>query len=96
MMPMYDEKRFPYVISRSKFKIELVDLADKNIITLCTDSNTSGLQSKMQMSTTKHLAGHSIEIYFNCLIADKRATKCQTLHHDTVTRMFKEPEGDYF
>ena len=65
-IPMYEDTRLPYFISRNKFKVELIDIVDHAIYTLCEESNTSSLQPKMEITTTKHLAGHSIEVYFNC------------------------------
>ena len=34
-IPLYDEKWYPYVISRTKFKIDLIDLQDRCVMTLC-------------------------------------------------------------
>lgn len=35
LIPMYDEVKFPYVVSRNKFKIDLIDLVDQRVSTLC-------------------------------------------------------------
>ena len=47
LLPQFEETKFPYVISRNKFKIDLIDLVDNYIMTLCEESNTSSLNSKM-------------------------------------------------
>jgi len=47
LMPLYDQKWFPYVISRTKFKIDLVDLSDRCVVTLCQETNTSGMTPKL-------------------------------------------------
>ena len=62
MLPMFEETKFPYVVSRNKFKIDLIDLVDNYIFTLCEESNTSGMTQKMSISTTRQPAsgGHSI------------------------------------
>ena len=49
VLPMYDEIKFPYVVSRNKFKIDLIDLVNNDIMSLCEESNTSSLTSKLQI-----------------------------------------------
>ena len=51
MMPMYDPKWFPYVLSRTKFKLDLVDLVDKKVLTLSVEANTSAMTPKMVIQT---------------------------------------------
>ena len=65
-IPMYDDSTFPYVISRNKFKIDLIDLTEHRIHTFYEDQNSTTMTSKLQLRTTKHLEGHGIDIYYNC------------------------------
>ena len=76
---MYDETKFPYILSRNKYKIDLIDLEEKTVHTLQEDVNATLMSQKMVLSSTKSLAGHSIDIYYNCQIADKRAVKCLSI-----------------
>lgn len=48
------------------------------------------------MRTQKYLEGHGIDIYYNCQIADRRATKCLSIDPKLVKRMYKQPLADYF
>lgn len=50
-IPLYDEKWYPYVISRTKFKIDLIDLQDRCVMTLCQDTNSTGMTPKMVVQT---------------------------------------------
>ena len=96
ILPMYEETKFPYVVSRNKFKIDIIDLVDKYIFTLCEESNTSAMTQKMSIATSRQPTGHSIEIYFACQIADRRGVKCLSIEPKIVTKMQHVPEEDYF
>lgn len=52
-MPLFDPKWFPYVISRSKFKIDLIDFEERRVYTLAQESNTTGLTPKLFMNTQR-------------------------------------------
>ena len=93
---MFEETKFPYVVSRNKFKIDIIDLVDNYIFTLCEESNTAAMTQKLSISTTTVTGGHSIEIYFNCQLADRRAVKCLSLEPKIVKKMQHLPEQDYF
>lgn len=95
-MPLFDPKLFPFLISRSKFKIDLVDIEEHRIYTLCAESNTTGLTPKLVVNTQRKEGGHCIDIYFTGQVADKRATKCLSIEPSIVKKMFKEPDRDYF
>ena len=62
---MYQEKKFPYVVARCKFGIDLVDIDEKLVYSLCKESSTSSLGPKMAILTSKQANGHSIKLYFN-------------------------------
>ena len=47
LMPLYDPKMFPYAISRTKFKVDLIDLEERRVLTLCSETNSSGMTRKM-------------------------------------------------
>ena len=96
ILPMYEETKFPYVVSRNKFKIDIIDLVDKYIFTLCEESNTSAMTQKMSIATSRQPTGHSIEIYFACQIADRRGVRCLSIEPKIVTKMQHVPEEDYF
>lgn len=54
MLPGFNELTYPYIICRSKFHVELVDLTNKRIETLATHMNSSGMHSKLAISTLKN------------------------------------------
>ena len=87
LVPMYDPKWFPYAISRNKFKIDLIDLDEKRVYTICAESSTAALTPKMVVESTRQKDGHSIEIYFTCQVADRRAVKCMQIEPKIVKKM---------
>jgi len=40
LIPMFDQGSFPYVLSRNRFKIDLIDIKSWQIYTLCNERNT--------------------------------------------------------
>lgn len=84
------------MVARCKFGIDLVDLDEKVVHSLCTESSTSSMHSKMAIMTSKEVGGHSIQIYFNAQMADRRALKYLTVDAKLVKNLTKEPERDYY
>lgn len=79
LVPMYDPKWFPYAISRTKFKVDIIDMVDKRVFTLLAESNTSGMTPKMVIQTKKMEGGNALCVNFNTQIADRKAVKCLTI-----------------
>jgi len=60
---MFNLKTFPYLFTRNKFTIDLVDLASLRTETLYSAQNTTGMLSKLAIKTTDD----TIDIYFTTL-----------------------------
>ena len=66
-LPYYDQTSFPYLLSRNKFKIELIDTKNKRVETLVNCSNQSGISSKLAVVSQND----KMEIYFIGVSADQ-------------------------
>ena len=67
MISLFDENRFPYIIARNRFKIDLIDLSTMKIHSLGSEMNTSNLNPKLRVATVldKKTSAHRIDIYYN-------------------------------
>ena len=65
-IPLWDKIKFPYVISRNRYKVDLIDVKNGKIMPLFNETNTSNMYPKLVAETVKSdLNGHKILIYFN-------------------------------
>ena len=65
-IPLWDKEKFPYVLSRNRYKIDLIDVKNRAILSLFNEMNTSNMYPKLVAETTQsEMGGHKILIYFN-------------------------------
>jgi hypothetical protein len=48
LVPMFDLKTFPYVIARSRFKVDLIDVKNETIHTIVNEMNTANMYNKLE------------------------------------------------
>ena len=64
--PLYDPNKMPYILSRNRYKIDLIDVKNLSIYPILSDTNTSSMTQKMVADTAKsEILGHKVMIYFN-------------------------------
>ena len=88
---MFDQRRFPYIIARNRFKVELVDVRDMQIHTLGTEMNTSNMHSKLQVDCQldREVGGQKLQIFYNAQLSDKRALRCLEIGAEFVQNLYK-------
>ena len=67
---MFNLKTFPYLVTRNKFTIDLVDLASLRTETLYSAQNTTGTLSKLAIKTTDD----TLDIYFTALDQQQKSS----------------------
>ena len=59
-------QKFPYVFSRNRYKIDLIDVKNGNIFTLYNDTNTANMCQKLVVEAVDSGTDtQKIVIYFN-------------------------------